>query len=95
MFGAPMLKPAVCRRELCAFAFSKLGLLSDTVDGVAMQAEVVDLLVSMCRAAAASTRAATVLDPCPLIFDPKDPNKPVISDVTQVGKKKKVLRFFS
>ena len=33
MFGAPMLKPAICRRELCAFAFSKLGLMSDCVDG--------------------------------------------------------------
>ena len=100
MFGAPMLKPAICRRELCAFAFSKLGLLSDTVDGVATQAEVVrtakvfrlllriflsqvDLLVAMCKAAALSPRAAQVLDPCPLLYDPKNPNEPVISSVAK------------
>jgi len=81
MFGAPMLKPAVCRRELCAFAFSKLGLMSDCVDGVAMQAEVVDLLVSMFRAAAYSGRAEQVCNPFPLIYDPQDPDKPVMSDV--------------
>jgi hypothetical protein len=81
MFGAPMLKPAICRRELCAFAFSKLGLMQDCVDGVAMQAEVVDLLVSMFKAAAFSGRAAQVCDPFPLIYDPKNPDEPLISDV--------------
>lgn len=70
MFGAPMLKPAVCRRELCNFAFSKLGLMADTVDGVAMQAEVVDLLVAMFKAAAFSARAVEILNPFPLVFDP-------------------------
>ncbi len=83
MFGAPMLKPAICRRELCAFAFSKLGLLSATVDGVATQAEVADLLVAMCKAAALSNRASAVLDPCPLIYDPKNPDQPVISSVAK------------
>jgi hypothetical protein len=83
MFGAPMVKPAICRRELCAFAFSKLGLLSDTVDGVATQAEVVDLLVAMCKAAALSARASTVLEPCPLIYDPKVGDEPVISSVAK------------
>jgi hypothetical protein len=45
--------------------------------------QVVDLLVSMCRAAAQSGRASAVLDPCPLIFDPKNPEQPVISDVAK------------
>ncbi len=83
-FGAPMLKPAICRRELCAFAFSKLGVMSGTVDGVATQAEVVDLLVSMCKAAATSARARDVLDPCPLIYDPHDPDKPLISTISDL-----------
>ena len=74
-----MLKPAVCRRELCNFAFSKLGLMADSVDGVAMQAEVVDLLVAMFKAAAFSGRAETVLEPFPLIFDPANPDEPVMN----------------
>lgn len=78
-FGTPMMKPAVCRRELCAFAFSKLGVMQDTVGGMANQSEVVDLLVAMFRAAANSTRSEFVLNPFPLIYDPTNPDVPVIS----------------
>lgn len=35
-----MLKPAVCNRELCVFAFSKLGVMKNAAEGFATQAEV-------------------------------------------------------
>lgn len=83
MFGSSMLKPAVCRRELCAFAFSKLGLMADSVDGVASMAEVVDLLVAMLRSATLSTRCEDVLVPFPLVFDSTNSERPVISNAKE------------
>ena len=80
VYSTPMLKPAICRRELCAFAFSKLGLMQDSVDGYANQTEVIDLLVAMFRAATNSQRSEQVMCPFPLIYDPKNPDVPVISE---------------
>lgn len=80
MLGAPLLKPAVCRRELCVFAFSQLGLMKDCVDGVATNAEVVDLLLSMFKAAALSSRADAVVNPFPMVVDPDDAANIAVSD---------------
>ncbi|XP_021359359.1 poly [ADP-ribose] polymerase 6-like [Mizuhopecten yessoensis] len=67
-----MLKPAVCSRELCVFAFQTLGVMSDAAEDIATGAEVVDLLIAMTRAACASTRKAVIFDPYPTIVDPKN-----------------------
>uniref|UniRef100_A0AAR2JQB0 Poly [ADP-ribose] polymerase n=1 Tax=Pygocentrus nattereri TaxID=42514 RepID=A0AAR2JQB0_PYGNA len=68
-----MLKPAVCTRELCVFSFYTLGVMSGAVEDVATGAEVVDLLVAMCRAALESSRKSIIFDPYPSVVDPFDP----------------------
>lgn len=50
----------MCARELCCFAFQSLGVCAGATDGIATQAEVVDLLVCMAMAAANSTRHENV-----------------------------------
>ncbi|XP_053498200.1 protein mono-ADP-ribosyltransferase PARP6 isoform X2 [Ictalurus furcatus] len=68
-----MLKPAVCTRELCVFSYYTLGVMSGAVEDVATGAEVVDLLVAMCRAALESSRKSIIFDPYPSVVDPFDP----------------------
>uniref|UniRef100_A0A9J7X6K9 Poly [ADP-ribose] polymerase n=1 Tax=Cyprinus carpio carpio TaxID=630221 RepID=A0A9J7X6K9_CYPCA len=68
-----MLKPAVCTRELCVFSFNTLGVMSGAAEDVATGAEVVDLLVAMCRAALESARKSIIFDPYPSVVDPHDP----------------------
>lgn len=70
-----MLKPAVCSRELCVFAFQTLGVMSDAADDIATGAEVVDLLLAMTRAACKSNRKATIFDPYPTVVDPTCPTE--------------------
>ena len=70
-----MLKPAVCSRELCVFAFQTLGVMSDAADDIATGAEVVDLLLAMSKAACKSTRKATIFDPYPTVVDPTNPSE--------------------
>lgn len=69
-----MLKPSVCSRELCVFAFQTLGVMADAADDIATGAEVVDLLINMTRAAAKSNRKAVIFDPFPTVVDPKNPS---------------------
>ncbi|XP_070618981.1 protein mono-ADP-ribosyltransferase PARP6 isoform X2 [Erythrolamprus reginae] len=68
-----MLKPAVCTRELCVFSFYTLGVMSGAAEEVATGAEVVDLLVAMCRAALESPRKSIIFEPYPSVVDPSDP----------------------
>ncbi|XP_029289868.1 protein mono-ADP-ribosyltransferase PARP6-like isoform X1 [Cottoperca gobio] len=69
----PMLKPAVCTRELCVFSFYTLGVMSGATEEVATGAEVVDLLVAMCRAALQSSRKTIIFEPYPSVVDPCNP----------------------
>ncbi|KAL4216613.1 Poly [ADP-ribose] polymerase 6 [Mactra antiquata] len=69
-----MLKPSVCCRELCVFAFQTLGVMANAADDIATGAEVVDLLINMTRAASHSNRKAVIFDPFPTIVDPKNPS---------------------
>ncbi|XP_045893726.1 protein mono-ADP-ribosyltransferase PARP6-like isoform X1 [Micropterus dolomieu] len=69
----PMLKPAVCTRELCVFSFYTLGVMSGATEEVATGAEVVDLLVAMCRAALQSSRKSIIFEPYPSVVDPYNP----------------------
>ncbi|XP_055365471.1 protein mono-ADP-ribosyltransferase PARP6 isoform X2 [Betta splendens] len=69
----PLLKPAVCTRELCVFSFYTLGVMSGATEEVATGAEVIDLLVAMCRAALQSSRKSIIFDPYPSVVDPYDP----------------------
>uniref|UniRef100_A0A3B4WY46 Poly(ADP-ribose) polymerase family member 6 n=1 Tax=Seriola lalandi dorsalis TaxID=1841481 RepID=A0A3B4WY46_SERLL len=71
--NGPMLKPAVCTRELCVFSFYTLGVMSGATEDVATGAEVVDLLVAMCRAALQSSRKSIIFDPYPSVVDPYNP----------------------
>ncbi|XP_051979071.1 protein mono-ADP-ribosyltransferase PARP6-like isoform X2 [Xyrauchen texanus] len=71
--NSSMLKPAVCTRELCVFSFNTLGVMSGAAEDVATGAEVVDLLVAMCRAALESARKSIIFDPYPSVVDPHDP----------------------
>jgi hypothetical protein len=73
--GGPMLKPAVCSRELCVFAFQDLKVGSDAADLVATDPGVIDLLICMLKAAAFSGRTDRILSPYPSVVDPRDPKK--------------------
>uniref|UniRef100_H2LJK9 Poly [ADP-ribose] polymerase n=1 Tax=Oryzias latipes TaxID=8090 RepID=H2LJK9_ORYLA len=67
------LFPAVCSRELCVFSFYMLGVMSGATDEVATGAEVIDLLVAMCRAALQSSRKSIIFQPYPSVVDPNNP----------------------
>ncbi|XP_029697947.1 protein mono-ADP-ribosyltransferase PARP6-like [Takifugu rubripes] len=71
--NGPVLKPAVCSRELCVFSYYTLGVMSGVTEEVATGAEVVDLLVAMCRAALQSPRKSIIFEPYPCVVDPHDP----------------------
>ncbi|XP_078448677.1 protein mono-ADP-ribosyltransferase PARP6 isoform X1 [Lampetra planeri] len=71
--NGPMLKPAVCARELCVFAFQTLGVMTGAAAEVATGPEVVDLLLAMCRSALESPRKSIIFDPYPSVVDPNDP----------------------
>lgn len=71
--NGPMLKPAVCTRELCVFSYYTLGVMSGATEDVATGAEVVDLLVAMCRAALQSSRKSVIFEPYPCVVNPCDP----------------------
>ncbi|XP_039195422.1 protein mono-ADP-ribosyltransferase PARP6 isoform X7 [Crotalus tigris] len=68
-----LVQPAVCTRELCVFSFYTLGVMSGAAEEVATGAEVVDLLVAMCRAALESPRKSIIFEPYPSVVDPSDP----------------------
>uniref|UniRef100_A0A673YI95 Poly [ADP-ribose] polymerase n=1 Tax=Salmo trutta TaxID=8032 RepID=A0A673YI95_SALTR len=70
---ASMLKPAVCSRELCVFSFYTLGVMAGAAEEVSNGAEVVDLLVAMCRAALESSRKSIIFEPYPSVVDPYNP----------------------
>ncbi|XP_013876983.1 poly [ADP-ribose] polymerase 6 [Austrofundulus limnaeus] len=71
--NSPMLKTAVCTRELCVFSFHTLGVMSGATEEVATGAEVIDLLVAMCRAALQSSRKSIIFEPYPSVVDPCNP----------------------
>ncbi|XP_042191295.1 protein mono-ADP-ribosyltransferase PARP8 isoform X3 [Callorhinchus milii] len=71
--NGPMLRPTVCERELCVFAFQTLGVMNEAADEIATGAQVVDLLVSMCRSALESPRKVVIFEPYPSVVDPLDP----------------------
>ncbi|PIO38495.1 hypothetical protein AB205_0179950, partial [Aquarana catesbeiana] len=64
--------PTVCERELCVFAFQTLGVMNEAADEIATGAQVVDLLVSMCRSALESPRKVVIFEPYPSVVDPND-----------------------
>ncbi|XP_031426541.1 protein mono-ADP-ribosyltransferase PARP8 isoform X2 [Clupea harengus] len=70
--NGPMLRPTVCERELCVFAFQTLGVMNEAADEIATGAQVVDLLVSMCRSALESPRKVVIFEPYPSVVDPED-----------------------
>ncbi|KAG5841155.1 protein mono-ADP-ribosyltransferase PARP8 isoform X1 [Anguilla anguilla] len=70
--NGPMLRPTVCERELCVFAFQTLGVMNEAADEIATGAQVVDLLVSMCRSALESPRKVMIFEPYPSVVDPND-----------------------
>ena len=72
LFEYRLLKPAVCRRDLCIFTLQQFNILSDAE--IATQGEVIDLIVAMAKAAANSQRSNSILSPFPSIFDPNDGN---------------------
>ncbi|MEQ2193278.1 Poly [ADP-ribose] polymerase 6, partial [Xenoophorus captivus] len=71
--NGPVLKTAVCTRELCVFSFHTLGVMSGATEEVATGAEVIDLLVAMCRAALRSSRKSIIFEPYPSVVDPCNP----------------------
>jgi poly [ADP-ribose] polymerase 6/8 len=81
LFAQSLLKPAVCRRELCAFTYQQFNIVSDA--DLATHAEVVDLLVSMAKAAANSNRRHQILNPFPTVFDPESSQQQIVLDPDQ------------
>ncbi|TRY90023.1 hypothetical protein DNTS_018251, partial [Danionella cerebrum] len=67
-----LVQPTVCERELCVFAFQTLGVMNDAADEIATGAQVVDLLVSMCRSALESPRKVIIFEPYPSVVDPNN-----------------------
>ncbi|KAI0211446.1 Protein mono-ADP-ribosyltransferase PARP6 [Lamellibrachia satsuma] len=87
--NAPMLKPAVCSRDLCIFSLLTLGVMADVARVIAFQPEVVDVLVTMAIAACRSPRQEVVFDPYPMVVAPHsstqlafDPKKKVFKRVS-------------
>lgn len=74
-----MLKPTVCARELCSFAFQTLGVMADVADSIATGPEVVELLIAMCSAACRSGRRELILDPYPTVVDPRNSKQMAIT----------------
>eukprot|EP00063_Salmo_salar_P070203 XP_014045038.1 PREDICTED: poly [ADP-ribose] polymerase 8-like [Salmo salar] len=70
--GVSTPQPTVCERELCVFAFQTLGVMNEAADEIATGAQVVDLLVSMCRSALESPRKVVIFEPYPSVVDPCD-----------------------
>ncbi|XP_061773719.1 protein mono-ADP-ribosyltransferase PARP6-like [Nerophis ophidion] len=71
--SGPMLKPAVCSRELCLFSYHTMGVMSGATEEVASGAQVVDLLVALCRTALQSARKDIIFQPYPSVVHPKNP----------------------
>ena len=69
LFSAGM-KPCVCVRNVCAFAFQELHVGEDAASGMATDAGVIDLLVNVFKSAARSARSSSVLAPFPHVFHP-------------------------
>uniref|UniRef100_A0A9J8BV45 Poly [ADP-ribose] polymerase n=1 Tax=Cyprinus carpio carpio TaxID=630221 RepID=A0A9J8BV45_CYPCA len=65
--------PSLSFLQLCVFSFYTLGVMSGAAEEVATGAEVVDLLVAMCRAALESPRKSIIFEPYPSVVDPNDP----------------------
>ncbi|XP_066273404.1 protein mono-ADP-ribosyltransferase PARP6-like isoform X3 [Branchiostoma lanceolatum] len=74
-----MLKPVVCEREVCVFAFQQLGVMRGAADDIATGAEVVDLLLAMVKASSHSPRKDLILDPFPSVVDPDNAKEMVLS----------------
>ncbi|XP_064390891.1 protein mono-ADP-ribosyltransferase PARP8-like [Halichondria panicea] len=70
-----LIKPCVCTRELCVFAFQTLGVMADAAEAIATDGDVVDLLIAMANAAATNPRAKIIFDPFPSILNPDNPNE--------------------
>ena len=65
-----MLKPAVCVRPLCLFAFQDLGVMADATEDISTASDVVDLLITMAKAACKSDRRSIIFNPFPAVVDP-------------------------
>lgn len=90
LIGASMLKPSVCERQLCVYAFQQLSVGKDATDTVATGGGVIDLLVAFFRSAVRSQRHDFVLNPYPSVVDQKsggmifDPQKKDFARLKQV-----------
>ena len=87
-----MLKPTVCSKELCVFQFQTLGIMSDVADSIETQPKVVDLLITMAKAACSSRRRNLIFDPFPTIVNPKNSEELALSPKTP--EYDKVMRIF-
>ena len=81
--------PSVCQRELCQWALTEYGIGRISTDDLALNAEVVDLLLAMTKAAAMSPRNKDILQPFPLVFLEKekelDPENPDYNKMKELG----------
>ena len=104
--GGGMLRPSVCRRELCSWSFTELGVGRASTDELASTAEVVDLLLALTTAAATHpTRAKLILTPFPMIVDatgqrkkilnPKKPNYELAAEIAKQLPSMQRKKFFS
>eukprot|EP01125_Pyxidicula_operculata_P019214 TRINITY_DN694_c3_g6_i2.p1 TRINITY_DN694_c3_g6~~TRINITY_DN694_c3_g6_i2.p1 ORF type:complete len:693 (-),score=167.02 TRINITY_DN694_c3_g6_i2:89-2140(-) len=76
-----MLKPAVCARELCCWSFQQLKVGANGADEIAVESQVVDLLVCMACVAAKSQRKNLIFEPFPTVFDLNDQKTKVLDPV--------------
>ncbi|KAE8296158.1 Poly [ADP-ribose] polymerase 6 [Larimichthys crocea] len=65
--------PSSLHQGALFFSFYTLGVMSGVTEEVATGAEVVDLLVAMCRAALQSSRKSIIFEPYPSVVDPCNP----------------------
>jgi len=80
LFGAGMmLRPSVCSRHNCVFSFQTFSVGADAASEIATELGVIDLLWTICIAAARHNRWEQILNPYPTLFDPSTKNhSPVV-----------------
>ena len=62
--NAAMLMPTCCNKGICTYAFTELNVGKDSADGISTSTEVMNLLVSISRAAVHSPRNGVIFEPC-------------------------------
>ncbi|KAL6078224.1 Poly [ADP-ribose] polymerase 6 [Balamuthia mandrillaris] len=105
LFGGG-IKPVVCDQESCVWRYEELGLGAKITNDVSLDANVVDMLISMCVAASYSNRSDLIFAPFPRDFINASGGKdlprlkrvlglmPPVSEIAQYTEEERALRKY-